>query len=81
MKSAKTVEQRENFMNAAKLAKSQRLQRVLKVLKKYKHLTTMAIIEKANVCAVNSCIAELRENGHKITCTRSGDIWTYHYVS
>jgi hypothetical protein len=64
-------------MRYAKLENSPRLQRVLRVLKKHKRLTTLDIIKKAQVCAVNSAIAELRENGFTIDCTRKGDIWSY----
>ena len=61
-------------MHHAKLKKSARLQRVAKLLKAHKRpLSTMDIIEKAKVCAVNSIISELRENGMKIDCQRKGD--------
>lgn len=56
-------------MRHAKLSKSSRLQRVLKALQEaHGELSTREIIGAANVCAVNSCIAELRENGAEITC-------------
>jgi hypothetical protein len=65
-------------MHHARLEKSARLQRVKAVLSRHKHpLTTMDIIEKAEVCAVNSIISELRENGMKIKCWRSGPAWYY----
>ena len=68
-------------MHHANLNKSARLQRVAKVLKQHKRpLSTMEIIEKAKVCAVNSIISELRENGMKIDCQRSGDAWYYREV-
>lgn len=56
-------------MKAAKLT-SPRLQRVLTLLKDRRPHTTREIVRKARVCAVNSCIAELRENGAEIICTR-----------
>lgn len=56
-------------MKAAKLT-SPRLQRVLTLLKDGRPHTTREIVRKARVCAVNSCIAELRENGAEIICTR-----------
>lgn len=69
-------------MHHAKLDKSARLQRVAKVLKQHKRpLSTMDIIKKANVCAVNSIIAELRANGMNIDCQRNGDAWYYHEVA
>ena len=39
--------------------------------------TTRDLIRKANVCAVNSCIAELRANGIQIECERKKDRWFY----
>lgn len=56
-------------MNAAPLT-SPRLQRVLAVLKDGRPHTTRQIVRSAGVCAVNSCIAELRQHGAEITCTR-----------
>ena len=55
-------------MNAATLEKSKRLQRVLTVLQSGPK-TTMEIIQLAQVCAVNSIVAELRANGKHIECT------------
>lgn len=54
-------------MRAASLS-SDRLQRVLGVLKDGKPHTTRQIVRRASVCAVNSCVAELRENGAEIDC-------------
>jgi hypothetical protein len=68
-------------MNAAKLSKSVRLQRVHDVLKDRREHSTMEIIQVANVCAVNSIIAELRANGKNITCQRRGDVWFYRLRS
>jgi hypothetical protein len=53
-------------MNAARLDRSPRLQRVLSVLWQGDYLTTLDIIRRANVCAVNSIIAELRQGGYQI---------------
>lgn len=66
-------------MNAAKLHKSDRLQRVHTVLKAVspRWFSTRDIIEIANVCAVNSCIAELRANGEMIETRREGRVWSY----
>lgn len=56
-------------MHNAKLDKSERLQRVLKALRASGGgLSTRDIMVEADVCAVNSCIAELRENGFEIEC-------------
>lgn len=61
--------------------KSKRLQRVLGVLADGCRHSTLAIIRRARVCAVNSIAAELRMNGHKISCKREGGpanaVWYY----
>ena len=51
-----------------------RLQRVLKLLRDRgdRGATTREIIEMALVCAVNTCIAELRELGFPVQCTMEG---------
>ena len=67
-------------MHSAKIDNSIRLQRVLKVIKDGLKHTTRDIIRKANVCAVNSVIAELRDNGYKIDCERVGKRWYYQLV-
>jgi hypothetical protein len=56
-------------MRAAALT-SPRLQRALTVLKDGKPHTTRELVRKANICAVNSVIAELREHGAEILCTQ-----------
>ena len=56
-------------MHAASLARSPRLQRTLAALRDNPAgLTTMELIDRAKVCAVNSIAAELRENGIKVEC-------------
>ncbi len=55
-------------MHAARLDHSDRLQRVLAVLADRAEHSTLDIAVRARVCAVNSCIAELRENGYRIRC-------------
>lgn len=64
-------------MNAARLGQSDRLQRVKKFLSDRKPHSTLEIVKKANVCAVNSIVAELRANGIPIDCRRKGDRWYY----
>jgi len=54
-------------MNAAPLT-SLRLQRVLKLLRDGKPHSTRSIVRRAQVMAVNACIAELRQHGAEITC-------------
>lgn len=67
-------------MNAANFDKSERLQKVAKLLGRGGEYTTMEIIKKAGVCAVNSIISELRENGYMITCQRRHNKWFYRMV-
>jgi hypothetical protein len=64
-------------MNAASIEKSKRLQRVDDLLATGKKYSTLEISQLAKVCAVNSCISELRDNGRNITCERKGDVWYY----
>jgi hypothetical protein len=64
-------------MNSAAMDKSERLIRVMGVLRDLKRHTTRDIIRKARVCAVNSCISELRDNGIAIECERQGKVWRY----
>lgn len=67
-------------MHSARLSKSERLQRVHNLLKRGGEFSTMQIVEMANVCAVNSIVAELRFNGIGISCHRRGDTWFYRLV-
>lgn len=64
-------------MNAANIENSDRLKRVADVLAQGGEYTTLDIIKQANVCAVNSIIAELRANGFGISCQRRGSNWFY----
>lgn len=67
-------------MNAARLESSDRLQRVARFLRKQRRwVSTMEIIQGANVCAVNSIVAELRANGKSIPCKRVGSAWFYRW--
>jgi hypothetical protein len=64
-------------MNAASIEKSDRLVRVLDLLSQGGEFSTLQIVKDANVCAVNSIVAELRQNGYAINCQRKGDKWFY----
>jgi len=64
-------------MNAASIEKSERLGRVLDLLSQGGEFTTLDIIKQGNVCAVNSIISELRQNGFDIACQRRGEKWFY----
>ena len=72
-------------MNNATLESSPRLQRVLAVLRAAaRELSTRDILIEAEVCAVNSCVAELRENGYDIACRQvvidGRRLWLYRLV-
>lgn len=69
-------------MHAARLKSSARLQRVLEVLSDGREHSTLEIALGAGVCAVNSCVAELRANGAEITCRQTASLggerlWLY----
>jgi len=64
-------------MNSARVEKSYRLQRVMAFIKDEKPHSTRDIMTGAHVCAVNSCISELRANGFDIDCRRKNKIWIY----
>jgi hypothetical protein len=68
-------------MHAAKLSRSPRLRRVGLVLSDGREHSTLEIIQSAQVCAVNSIVAELRANGLDIRCQRRGGVWFYRLVS
>ena len=72
-------------MKAAKLDSSPRLQRVLGFLWDMQEHTTRDIVAWAHVCAVNSCVAELRANGFRITCrqdmVQGQRCWIYRLAS
>jgi len=53
-------------MHSARLEKSPRLQRVYEYLTDNGWRSTRDIMIHAEVCAVNSCISELRDNGFDI---------------
>jgi len=56
---------------------SPRLQRCYAALREYGELSTLDLIRIANVCAVNSCVAELRANGISVNCRRAEGKWLY----
>ena len=64
-------------MHAASVSSSKRLQRVLAVLEDGLEHTTYEIVHQAQVCAVNSIVAELRVNGLNIRCQRRRDRFYY----
>lgn len=60
-------------MHAARLDHSPRLQRVHDLLKDGIERSTLDILRAAHVCAVHSCVAELRANGFYIECRQVRD--------
>lgn len=71
------------MMHAARIERSERLQRVHALLSDGAEHSTYDIIAEAKVAAVNSIVAELRDNGFYIECRRARDpltgrpIWRY----
>jgi len=55
-------------MHYAKLSESKRLQRVMNLLSDFKAHSTLDIIQRAGICAVNSAISELRANNIPVEC-------------
>ena len=73
-------------MHAARLAHSPRLRSVLAALGDGAEHSTLDLVHEAGVCAVNSCIAELRANGHEIHCRVGAApggrrIWLYRLIT
>lgn len=69
-------------MRFASIRRSPRLQRVHDLLQDGLIYSTRQVMIFANVCAVNSCISELRANGAEIECLTAkgregGKVWTY----
>lgn len=66
-------------MNARNILKNEALQRVGALLMTRRRLSTREIAVGANVCAVNSIIAELNDplNNWKIHCERAGKYFYY----
>lgn len=58
-------------MHSANIEKSARLQRVLNRLYEGP-ATTLELVRDANVCAVNSIISEIRNNGYQVDCSCVG---------
>jgi hypothetical protein len=65
------------MIHAASLKTSARLQRVHSLLRKGAEFSTRDIIQRANVCAVNTIAAELKACGVPINCRRDGKIYFY----
>ena len=69
-------------MHASKTT-SPRQTRLLKILHHFRRrraLTTLELIEMAQVCAVSTAISELRHRGYEISCHRVGDRWLYRLL-
>ncbi len=64
-------------MNYARIENSPRLKRLAEVLADGREHSTLDLVGRAGICAVNSAVAELRENGYDIDCRRQGDTWLY----
>lgn len=60
-------------MHAGRLDRSDRLRRVHALLADGEERSTLEIMTGARVCAVNSCVSELRFNGAVIKCRQVYD--------
>ena len=75
------------MMHAATIQKSDRLRRVHELLSDYNEHSTLEIVTEAQVCAVNSIIAELRANGAVIVCRQARNpesgrrVWWYRMLA
>lgn len=67
-------------MNHANIQTSERLQRVDKFLSDGLFHSTRDIVIGAQVCAVNSCVAELRRNGRHIVGRWEDKVFYYRMV-
>lgn len=68
-------------MNYARYATSARLQRLLLFLADGKPHTTRQIGLGADICAVNSAIDELRENGFDVPCIKKSRPAIYQLIN
>lgn len=67
-------------MHAARIENSSRLRRVQTALEDGAWHSTRDLMRRADVCAVNSCIAELRANGVDVECRREGRVFFYRWA-
>ncbi len=72
-------------MHAARLGRSARLRRVHELLADGREYSTLEIAIRPEVCAVNSCVSELRAQGAEIACRQERDpkgqrIWLYRML-
>lgn len=74
-------EKQKGTIHYAKLHNSPRLQRLHALLKGGTAYTTLEIMRKAKICAVNSAVCELRRNGFDIDCKALGiGVYSYRMV-
>ncbi len=61
-------------MHAGRVSSSERLTLILTELRKAgsRGATTRQLIQATGMCAINSCISEIRANGFDIRCTCDG---------
>jgi hypothetical protein len=68
-------------MHSARIEKSKRLQSVDKALASGTEMSTRELIQATGMCAINSIISELRDNGKDIRCHRRGGAWYYQMIT
>lgn len=67
-------------IHARSLETSAKLKAVDEFLADFRPHSTLEIALKAQVCAVNSYVSELRANGRKIHCSQKGKKFYYRRV-
>lgn len=72
---------RTGRIHYARIENSPRLQRLDRFLQDGKWHSTREVMRGADVCAVNTAVDELRENGRNVRCERRGRYWYYRMVT
>ena len=65
-------------MNYANIEGSARLRRVAAVLRNGREHSTLELVTRAKVCAINAIVSELRRNGLRIRCTKRDNLQYYY---
>ena len=68
-------------MNHARFETSDRLQKTLEYLIDGKPRSTREIMHGADICAVNSAVDELRENGFDVPCIKKSRPAIYQLIN
>jgi hypothetical protein len=72
---------RTGRIHYARIENSPRLQRLDRFLQDGNWHSTREVMRGADVCAVNTAVDELRENGRDVRCERRGRYWYYRMLT